>query len=157
MTTPSTDIKPAIRKPPEGGTRSGFWKFARELGSLSEAQRVLKIKSGFKTNVAEATKLTFDLSTEGIVRLLDISPATYGRLRKSGKTLDITASERLDRLATIARIAEDVFENKDAAAKWMATPNAALGGVAPIMHCETEIGARQVRRILNALEWGGVA
>jgi uncharacterized protein (DUF2384 family) len=39
----------------------------------------------------------------------------------------------------------------------MATPNDALGGNTPVLQCETEIGARQVRRILHAIEWGGVA
>ncbi|MDI3390983.1 DUF2384 domain-containing protein [Pseudomonas sp. V98_8] len=33
--------------------------------------------------------------------------------------------------------------------------NKALGEITPIMHCETEIGAKQVLRILQALECGG--
>nr|WP_238543981.1 MbcA/ParS/Xre antitoxin family protein [Pseudomonas sp. GM21] len=39
----------------------------------------------------------------------------------------------------------------------MSTPNKAFGGTAPIMLCETEIGAKQVRRVLQSLEWGGSA
>ncbi|WP_338010181.1 MbcA/ParS/Xre antitoxin family protein [Pseudomonas sp. GM21] len=43
------------------------------------------------------------------------------------------------------------------ATHWMSTPNKAFGGTAPIMLCETEIGAKQVRRVLQSLEWGGSA
>lgn len=67
------------------------------------------------------------------------------------------ASERLDRISTVALLAEEVFEDKQAASEWMSSPNTALGGNTPIMHCDTAIGAQQVRRILHALEWGGVA
>ena len=52
-------------------------------------------------------------------------------------------------------LAEDVFEDKEAASTWMSTPNDSLGGVTPLSLCETELGARQVRRVLNAIEWGG--
>ena len=39
----------------------------------------------------------------------------------------------------------------------MSKPNKSLGTSAPIMLCETEIGAKQVHRVLQALEWGGTA
>ena len=156
MSSPHAKPERATYELPRRQSAVSFWKYARELEQLTETQRVTKIKSGFKPEFAEVTKSTFDLSTDGIVRLLSMSTSTYGRLRKSGKLLDTTASERLDRVASVARLAEDVFEDEDAAAKWLATPNAALDGSTPLMHCETEIGARQVRRILNALEWGGV-
>ena len=96
-------------------------------------------------------------------------PAAFEGMRKAGRLaaecLDMLAgeihpgvpTERLDRLAAVAILAEDVFEDENAAARWMATPNDALGGNTPVLQCETEIGARQVRRILHAIEWGGVA
>lgn len=37
----------------------------------------------------------------------------------------------------------------------MSIPNKAFGGITPIMHCETEIGVKQVRPILQALDSGG--
>tara|TARA_R100001143_G_C3358591_1_gene134098 strand:+ start:2741 stop:3211 length:471 start_codon:yes stop_codon:yes gene_type:complete len=133
-----------------------FWKMAYQLSKLGETERVYKIKAGFQVNWAEATKVAFNLTTPGMVSLLNVSPSTYARLRSGNKQLDAVASERLDRVVGVALLAENVFEDKTAATQWMSTPNAALGGVSPIMHCDTEIGARQVRRILNALEWGGV-
>jgi uncharacterized protein (DUF2384 family) len=71
------------------------------------------------------------------------------------KNLDPVASEHLDRIATISHSAEMVFESQVSAAHWMSSSNKALGGTAPIMLYVTKIGAKQVRRILQAIEWGG--
>lgn len=76
--------------------------------------------------------------------------------KKETKPLKPYTFQRLDRAASIARMAEDVFESKEIAASWLATPNEALGGASPARQCETEQGAQQVRRVLNAIECGGV-
>ncbi|NYT85022.1 MbcA/ParS/Xre antitoxin family protein [Pollutimonas harenae] len=54
------------------------------------------------------------------------------------------------------QMAERVFENKNDAQTWLSTPNFALGGNTPLEHCQTELGLRQVRRILASIEFGGV-
>ncbi|HBP30784.1 MAG TPA: antitoxin [Advenella kashmirensis] len=123
---------------------------------MSEGQRIQSIMTGLSVSWATAAKLTFGMSSTSIGRLLNLSLSTYERRKKDEKPLDSVASERLDRLASIAILAEDVFEDKQKAARWLAAPNDALGGNSPVMQCETEIGAKQVRRVLNALEWGGV-
>ncbi|WP_425543008.1 MbcA/ParS/Xre antitoxin family protein [Vreelandella titanicae] len=41
-----------------------------------------------------------------------------------------------------------VFEDKPGAINWLTRSNGALGGQVPIMLCKTEIGAKQVRRVL---------
>lgn len=76
--------------------------------------------------------------------------------KKETKPLNPTTFQRLDRAASIARMAEDVFESKEIATSWLATPNEALDGASPASQCETEHGAQQVRRVLNAIEYGGV-
>ncbi|MCE8044536.1 DUF2384 domain-containing protein [Halomonas daqingensis] len=57
---------------------------------------------------------------------------------------------------SVVRLAEETFEDRDKAITWLTRPNEALGGHPPIMLCGTEPGAKQVKRILRALEWGGV-
>ena len=79
------------------------------------------------------------------------------RRRRAHKNLDPVASERVDRIATVSHLAEAMFATQLTATHWLSTPNKALGGTAPILLCETEIGAKQVRRVLKALEWGGPA
>lgn len=73
------------------------------------------------------------------------------------KAPDIVASERLDRIALMSCQAEGVFECRDAATVWLSKRSKALDGNKPVLVCETEIGARQVSRVLQSLEWGGVA
>lgn len=136
---------------------NNFWKIARVLGNTSESDRIKWIKAGFSVDVADAAKQTFQMTSQDLGELLSLSVATYERRRRDAKPLDAAASERLDRIATVALLAEEVFENRQAAAQWMSSPNQALGGNIPVMHCQTSIGAQQVRRILHALEWGGVA
>lgn len=60
-------------------------------------------------------------------------------------------------IAQVTSIAESLFEDKEAAERWMSTPNIALGGDIPSRHARTELGAQNVRRVLNAIEWGGVS
>lgn len=133
-----------------------FWRLAHVHARMSEGQRIQSITAGLSVSWATAAKSTFGMSSTSIGRLLNLSLSTYERRKKDEKPLDLVASERLDRLASIAILAEDVFEDKQKATRWLAAPNDALGGNSPVMQCETEIGAKQVRRVLNALEWGGV-
>ncbi|OSZ33115.1 antitoxin [Alcaligenes faecalis] len=134
-----------------------FWGMAHRLGDMSELERIRSIKAGFPIYMADATKNTFRMTSQSVSELLNLSVTTYERRRRDSKPLDAAASERLDRVAAVALLAEDVFEDKTDAAVWLSSPNKALDGNTPVMHCETAIGAQQVRRILNALEWGGAA
>lgn len=62
-----------------------------------------------------------------------------------------------DHVVSLTNDESEVFEDKQAATEWLSRTNEALGGQAPIMLCETDIGAKQVRRALHAMEWGGAA
>ncbi|WP_310650412.1 MbcA/ParS/Xre antitoxin family protein [Pseudomonas sp. FW305-20] len=104
-----------------------------------------------------AFRLAFNLQDRHLETLLNASMSTLERRRRGQKNLDPVASERLDRIATVSHLAEEIFETPVTATDWMSTPNTALGGDAPIMLCETELGGKQVRRVLQSLEWGGPA
>lgn len=149
--------RPAVVASRIPGPGNDFWKIAHVLGNMSESDRIKWIKAGFSINVADAAKQTFRMTGQSLGQLLNVSVATYERRRRDSRPLDAAASERLDRIAGVALLAEQVFEDKQAASDWMSSPNKALAGGIPVMHCDTAIGAQQVRRILHALEWGGVA
>ncbi len=65
--------------------------------------------------------------------------------------------ETESRVREVLALAEGVFENRSVALDWLVRPNAALGDVTPLSCCATAAGAQQVRRILRAIESGGVA
>ncbi|MHC8349786.1 type II RES/Xre toxin-antitoxin system antitoxin [Pseudomonas sp. RT4P38] len=158
MVTPGAARRPAKKRddPREEGT-AAFWLFSCNRELLKDSERIHQIKVGFPASLVQAFRLTFDLQERNVEILLNASTSTLERRRREHKNLDPVASERLDRIATVSHLAEEVFESKENAAQWMSKPNKALGGSAPIMLCETEIGAKQVRRVLQALEWGGAA
>ena len=134
-----------------------FWDFSSKRDLLKDSERLGQIKEGFSAALVPAFRVTFNLKERNVEILMNASISTLERRRREHKKLDSVASERLDRIAAVWALAEEVFESREAAAQWMSVPNKALGGDAPIMLCETEIGAKQVRRVLQALEWGGVA
>ena len=135
---------------------AAFWNFSSNRDRLKDSERLLQIKEGFSANLFQAVRVTFGLHEQSLETLLNASISTLERRKREKKNLDSVASERLDRLATVCHLAEEVFEDRDSAASWMSRPNKALGGSTPIMLCETEIGAKQIRRVLQALDWGGV-
>jgi len=70
---------------------------------------------------------------------------------------DTSVPQRLDRLNWVGLLAAEVFGDMAAAKTWLSTPCVALGGNTPLHLCETDRGAKQVRRVLHAIEWGGAA
>ena len=154
-------ISIAIRRPAKKKNVSreegitAFWRFSAHRESLTDSERLHQIKVGFPAELIHVFRLAFDLQDRHLETLLNASISTLERRRREQKNLDSVASERLDRVATVSHLAEEIFETQVVATHWMSTSNKALGGTAPIMLCETEIGAKQVRRVLQALAWGG--
>lgn len=151
----SAVAKQPVKRSSSGPAKPSFWSMAHELTAITEHERLARIRVGFEPYWLVATKAAFGLTTPMIAVIANVSASTVERRLKSDEALDPVASERLDRLVQVAVLAEDVFEDKNAASKWMATPNDSLGAQTPLSLCETELGARQVRRVLHAIEWGG--
>ncbi|UBM23552.1 DUF2384 domain-containing protein [Pseudomonas sp. p1(2021b)] len=133
-----------------------FWGYSQAHDQLTEAQRLVQIRDGLPAKLYQEVKRLFSLPEKQLAALFNASISTLERRVRDNQPLDAVASERLDRIAEITHQAVAVFEGEAPAVAWMSRPNDALGGMAPVMLCETEIGAKQVRRALVALEWGGV-
>ncbi|WP_262380270.1 MULTISPECIES: MbcA/ParS/Xre antitoxin family protein [Pseudomonas] len=134
-----------------------FWAFSSGRFALRDSERLAQIKNGFPAHLFQAMRRTFNLQEHALSVLLNTSMTTLERRVREHRALDAAVSERMDRIATVSHLAERVFEDRDAVVQWMTRANKALAGNAPILLCETEIGARQVRRALRALDSGGVA
>lgn len=141
-----------------GEARSGkdFWNLVIETASSSEQERIAKISLGYPADYLVTIRAALALTASLAEQLFNVSQSTLLRRLKDRQRLSPVTSERLDRLASVANLAHEVFEDRDRALSWLSSPNLALGNQPPIMLCETEIGANQVRRVLHALEWGGV-
>jgi putative toxin-antitoxin system antitoxin component (TIGR02293 family) len=119
----------------------------RTLGDLERAvARGLPVQSLTRT----ATYIARD--SREVTSLKDrlVPPATRKR-RKS--RLKPAESERVERLARVMALAEQVWESHEAAREWMARPHALLGDRSPLDVAQTELGAREVEQLLWKLEY----
>ena len=84
--------------------------------------------------------------------IVDIPRRTLTRRKREGVFPD--ESDRLLRAARLFGRALEVFDgNREAAAEWLTTAPPALGGV-PIAFARTDLGTREVERLIGRLEHG---
>lgn len=72
--------------------------------------------------------------------------------RRRGR-LTLTESERVERLARVAALAEEVWEDPALAREFLVSPQPQLGGERPVDLARTDLGARQVEELLHKLEY----
>ena len=101
-------------------------------------------------NLQSATKLSAAQLGQSIV----LKPSSRARNKQKGQ-LTADQSERLVRLAHLLKAALELFEgDRDATLRWMETPRAALDGKTPFQMATSEIGAREVEKLIMRLEYG---
>jgi putative toxin-antitoxin system antitoxin component (TIGR02293 family) len=133
-----------------------FSKWGDTVRKMPPAKRIEMIRDGVKVTLLVGAGEYYGLSQSKLSKLLGVSDATISRKIKSGGKLGPMESERLARIALIESEAEAVFGSADLAKRWMLEPNVALGE-APLSFLDTDTGADEVRKILAAIAYGGVA
>ncbi len=66
----------------------------------------------------------------------------------------IPSDPRSERQATVAALAEHVLGSAEQALEWLGQKHPLLGNLPPIDVAATDVGARQVERILHNIEYG---
>ena len=132
-----------------GGT-SILKKEINEIGDFLEIIRTgLPVKSA--TTVIERS----GFPQEEVLKQIGISKATYARKRKKPSSkLESTVSDRVFRIAYIYACAEEVFGDYSKSRQWMHRPNRSLKNKMPFDLLDTEVGSREVERILNQIKYG---
>ena len=132
----------------------GKTALGRCLHTESELQEA--IREGFPQSSVEAVREAARLTLGELGAVIGLSARTLQRRRTKGR-LAHYQSDRLYRLARIVALAKHYLGDEEAAVRWLKRPNRALGGVAPILAIDTEIGARSVENILGRIAYGGVS
>jgi putative toxin-antitoxin system antitoxin component (TIGR02293 family) len=115
---------------------------------------VMEIKRGLSFRKLAEFQRTSLLPMESIARVIRLPRRTMVRRKKSRK-LSREESERLVRLSLIFEKATNLFEGDKAATRiWLNAPCKGLGGIAPLVVAETELGARAVEDVIGQLEHG---
>ncbi len=107
------------------------------------------LPKGALRNVA---RRVFSGATEQRALMHRIVPeATYKRRRER---LSPAESERTERLARVVAMAEDVWQDREAARRFLTTPHAEIGGKTPLDAALTELGARQAEEVMARIVYG---
>ena len=110
------------------------------------------VASGLPTGVVRALAnhaASRDPEARRRIAALVVSPATM----KRGARLSPAAGERAERLARVVALAQEVLDDSDEAETWLNQPHPLLGNARPIDVAATDLGARQVERILHDIEY----
>jgi putative toxin-antitoxin system antitoxin component (TIGR02293 family) len=121
----------------------------RRVASIADLQRA--IVDGLPKRVVGAIEATA-VPKGSDVHVLDLvtSLATY----KRSDRLSPQAGERAERLARVSALAIEIFEDDDDARRWLTTPHPLLGARAPLATASSDLGAREVERILQNIDHG---
>lgn len=128
---------------------------AQALGRTvsSEQELIGIVRLGLPLAALVAVMHLLDLSADSISLSLSLPKRTLAR-RKNQKRLSAEESDRLLRLARVAAAALQTFGDAGKASDWLQRPNRALGNVTPLSRMDTDVGVRQVERVLGRIEHG---
>ena len=168
MSLPSGNMPPICeahcRSLEEGAKpRALIEEVARKLGGRS----VLGANVRSQADLALAVRNRLPLSalaglaeaglSEREIETFVIPQRTRRHRAAKNQPLTVEESDRAGRLLRIQTLAEEAFDDKDKAYRWLRRPLAAVGGEAPLTVAQTETGARVVETVLGKIAWGAAA
>jgi putative toxin-antitoxin system antitoxin component (TIGR02293 family) len=112
-----------------------------------------KIKKGLPVTSIEKLGKKLHVSDHMLSQIVNIPMRTLTRRKQQGR-LNAEESEKVLRIARLYDKALDVFEDEKSAEKWLKEAARGLGGNIPLEYAKTELGAREVERLLSRIEHG---
>lgn len=141
-----------------GSSPSETWLAFRNAFFENPAEHQIgQIRDGIEAGYLVGAAAALGVSRETLFDLVGIPASTAKRKLANEETLDSGATERLIRIGAIEKLAEETFGDVDTAIAWLRARNVGLGNVSPLALLDTEIGCREVARILNSIAYGGAA
>ncbi len=114
---------------------------------------IRKVQRGFPVSSFEKLRRKLDVSDNLLSQVINIPKRTLTRRKQQGR-LNVVESEKLLRIARLYDKALEVFEDEEAAEKWLKEPARGLGGVIPLEYAKTELGAQEIEKLLIRIEHG---
>ena len=114
---------------------------------------IRKIQRGFPVSAFEKLRRKLDVSDNLLSQIINIPMRTLTRRKQQGR-LNVAESEKVLRIARLYDKALEVFEDEEAAEKWLKEPARGLGGVIPLEYAKMELGAQEIEKLLIRIEHG---
>jgi putative toxin-antitoxin system antitoxin component (TIGR02293 family) len=114
---------------------------------------VQAVRAGLPLSAFASVAAYTQLTRETLATVSGIPLRTVQR-RAATSRLKRDESDRLARVARIYALAETVLGSREAAERWMLSPNWALDGVRPVDQIDTEVAGREVEDALGRIDDG---
>ena len=124
-----------------------------DIKSKNINDMIQKVQKGLPVRSFEKLGKKLGVSDTLLSRILNIPMRTLTRRKHQGR-LNAEESEKVLRIAKLYDKALDVFEDEGATEKWLKEPARGLGGDIPLEYARTELGAREVEKLLSRIEYG---
>src|SRR5439155_6503150 len=92
-----------------------------------------------------------DAAEQRVMMRRVVPEATYKRRRER---LSPAESERTERLARVIATAEEIWQDREQAKRFLTTPHPEIGGKTPLNAALTELGARQAEEVMARIIYG---
>lgn len=113
-----------------------------------------RVETGLSFHSMERLSKKSGLPLETIRTAVRIPPRTLVR-RRSDNRLTPEESDRLVSVSRLIALAIELFGGRvENAARWLTSPNRALGRLTPIDVAKTEVGSREVENLIGRLAHG---
>ncbi len=126
----------------------------RSAHDIPVSLQVKAMEAGLRESELTDLQTSLDLPSEKVLSLVGLSKATFHRRKTTGTNLNPFVSDRVVRFAMLLSKAITVFGSKDEANKWLKSPQFGLGGAVPLDFAKSEVGAREVEKLLGRIEYG---
>jgi len=137
---------------------SGRHEYLSLLGlrSFDTASLLKRLDEGLSYAAFEKLKRRLGVSSQELADAALITQRTLARRKKAGR-MQPDESDRLVRIARVFSRAIGLYGgNEEPARAWMMQPRQALGGPSPFEMARTEVGAREVEKLIHQIEHGVV-
>jgi len=114
---------------------------------------IRQIQKGLRFAELQTLQNSIDMPFEQLAAKLSISRSTLQRRKAAGR-LSPDESDKVIRFSRLIEHAMSVFGDVEKARAWLKFPQRGLGGAVPLDYAETEIGAREVDRLLGRIDYG---
>ena len=124
------------------------------LESLDTAGIMRVAERGIPYGAFDTLRENTALTVEETMAFVNIPRRTLTRRKREG-TFAPDESDRLLRAARVFGRTLELFDgDRDRTLDWLTTPQPGLGGAIPLQMARTDVGAREVERLVGRLEQG---